>query len=79
MYETEVALGVCTSSQVVASSSKKQAHVKTPEVREWVPIVQTIAARHDSQASTSHEREARKSAAQAAALTLDSMCTQWQK
>ena len=44
MDETGVALGVCTNSQVVASSSKKKAYIKSPENREWVSIIETISA-----------------------------------
>jgi hypothetical protein len=42
--KTGVALGVCTNSQVVASSSKKKAYIKSPEDREWVSIIETISA-----------------------------------
>jgi len=31
MDETGIALGVCTNTQVLASSKKKKAYVKTPE------------------------------------------------
>ena len=44
MDETGVALGVCTNSQVVASSLKKKAYIKSPENREWVSIIETISA-----------------------------------
>ena len=44
MDETRVALGVCTNSQVVASSSKKKAYIKSPEDCEWVSIIETISA-----------------------------------
>ena len=44
MDETGCALGVCTNSQVVASSSKKKAYLKSPEDREWVSIIETISA-----------------------------------
>jgi hypothetical protein len=44
MDETGCALGVCTNSQVVASSSKKKAYIKSPEDREWVSIIETISA-----------------------------------
>ena len=44
MDETGCALGVCTNTQVVASSSKKKAYIKSPEDREWVSIVETISA-----------------------------------
>jgi hypothetical protein len=44
MDETGVALGVCTNSRVVASSSKKKAYIKSPEDREWVSIIETISA-----------------------------------
>jgi hypothetical protein len=44
MDETGVALGVCTNSRVVASSSKKKAYIKSLEDREWVLIIETISA-----------------------------------
>ena len=44
MDETGVALGVCTKAQVLASSSKKKAYIKSREDREWVSIVETISA-----------------------------------
>ncbi|KAJ8111260.1 hypothetical protein OPT61_g6103 [Boeremia exigua] len=44
MDETGVALGVCTNSQVVASSSKKNAYIKSPESREWVSIIESVSA-----------------------------------
>lgn len=44
MDETGVALGVCTNSQVVASSSEKKAYIKSPEDREWVSIIKTVSA-----------------------------------
>ena len=44
MDETGVALGVCTNSQVLASSSKKKAYIKSPEDREWVSIIEVISA-----------------------------------
>ena len=44
MDETGVALGVCTNSQVLASSSKKKAYVKSPEDREWTSIIETVSA-----------------------------------
>ena len=44
MDETGCALGVCTNSQVVASSSKKKAYIKSLEDREWVSIIETISA-----------------------------------
>ena len=44
MDETRVALGVCTNSQVLASSAKKKAYIKSPEDREWVSIIETISA-----------------------------------
>jgi hypothetical protein len=44
MNETGVALGVCTNSQVVASSSKKKAYIKSPEDREWVSIIEIVSA-----------------------------------
>jgi hypothetical protein len=44
MDETGVALGVCTNSQVLASSSKKKAYIKSPEDREWVSIIETISS-----------------------------------
>ena len=44
MDETGVALGVCTNTQVLASSTKKKAYVQSPENREWVSIVETVSA-----------------------------------
>lgn len=44
MDETGVALGVCTNTRVLASSSKKKAYIKSPEDREWVSIVEAISA-----------------------------------
>jgi hypothetical protein len=44
MDETGVALGVCTNAQVLASSTKKKAYIKSPEDREWVSIIETISA-----------------------------------
>ena len=44
MDKTGVALGVCTNSQVLASSSKKKAYIKSLENREWVSIIETISA-----------------------------------
>ena len=42
--ETGIALGVCTNTQVLASSKKKKAYVKTPENREWVLIVEAVSS-----------------------------------
>ncbi|KAF5844451.1 hypothetical protein GGP41_001369 [Bipolaris sorokiniana] len=36
MDETGVALGVCTNTRVLTSSSKKKAYVKFLEDREWL-------------------------------------------
>ena len=44
MDETGVALGVCTNTQVLGSSTKKKAYIKSPENREWVSIIETISA-----------------------------------
>jgi hypothetical protein len=44
MDETGVALGVCTNHQVLASSSKKKAYIKSPEDREWVSIIECCSA-----------------------------------
>jgi hypothetical protein len=44
MDETGIALGVCTNTQVLASSKKKKAYVKTPENREWVSIVEAVSS-----------------------------------
>jgi hypothetical protein len=44
MDETGIALGVCTNSQVIASSRKKKAYVKAPGDREWVSIIETVSA-----------------------------------
>ena len=40
MDETGLALGVMTNYQVLASSSKKRAYVKSPETREWVSVIE---------------------------------------
>ncbi len=40
--------------------------------------IDRAAALQAQQASISPEKEAQKAAAEAAALTLDSMCTEWQ-
>jgi hypothetical protein len=42
--ETGIWLGVCNNSQVLASSSKRKAYVKSPENREWVSIVEVVSA-----------------------------------
>jgi hypothetical protein len=44
MDETSVALGVCTNTRVLASSSKKKAYVKSPKDREWVSIIKCVSA-----------------------------------
>ena len=44
MDETGVALGVCTNTRVLASSTKKKAYIKAPENREWVSIIECISA-----------------------------------
>jgi hypothetical protein len=44
MDETGVALGVCTNTQVLASSSKKKAYVQSPEDREWVSVIECVSA-----------------------------------
>jgi hypothetical protein len=44
MDETGIALGVCTNSQVTASSTKKKAYTKAPGDREWVSIIEAISA-----------------------------------
>jgi hypothetical protein len=44
MDETGIALGVYTNTQVLASSSKKKAYIKSPEDREWVTIIECISA-----------------------------------
>ena len=44
MDETGIALGVCSNTRVIASSSKKKAYVKTPENREWVSIIETMSS-----------------------------------
>jgi hypothetical protein len=44
MDETGCALGVCTNTQVLASSTKKKAYIKSPEDREWVSTIETISA-----------------------------------
>ena len=42
--KTGVALGVCTNTRVLASSSKKKAYIKSPENREWVSIIECVSA-----------------------------------
>jgi hypothetical protein len=42
--KTGLALGVCTNSQVLASSRKKRAYNKMPGNREWVSILECISA-----------------------------------
>ncbi|KAI0996143.1 hypothetical protein K3495_g12037 [Podosphaera aphanis] len=44
MNETELALGVCTNTIVIASSSNKKAYVRGPENREWVSIIECVSA-----------------------------------
>ncbi|KAI0992576.1 hypothetical protein K3495_g15609 [Podosphaera aphanis] len=45
MDETGLALGVCTNTILIASSSKKKkAFVKSPENREWVSIIGCVSA-----------------------------------
>lgn len=44
MDEHGIALGVCTNSRVLASSSKKRTYKKSPETREWVSILEAINA-----------------------------------
>jgi len=42
MDEHGIALGVCTNTQVLASSAKARTYQKSPETREWVSIIETI-------------------------------------
>jgi hypothetical protein len=44
MDETGVVLGVYTNHQVLASSSKKKAYIKSLEDREWVSIIKCCSA-----------------------------------
>jgi len=44
MDEHGIALGVCTNSRVLASSSKKRAYVAAPQDREWVSIIEVVSA-----------------------------------
>jgi hypothetical protein len=44
MDETGIALGVCTNHQVLASSSKKKAYIKSLEDREWVSLIECVSA-----------------------------------
>ncbi|KAI1006259.1 hypothetical protein K3495_g1960 [Podosphaera aphanis] len=44
MDETGLALGICTNTIVIASSSKKKAYVKSPENREWVSMIERVSA-----------------------------------
>ena len=43
MDEHGIALGVCTNSRVLASSSKRRSYVKSPESREWVSIIEVVS------------------------------------
>ena len=43
MDETGIGLGICTNTQVLASSRSTCAYVKSPEDREWVSIVETVS------------------------------------
>jgi len=43
-------LGVCHNSQVLTSIKKKNIYVKSPEIREWVSIIEAKSA--DGQKST---------------------------
>ena len=44
MDETGLALGVCSNSMTVGTSATKKAVKRTPETREWVSIIETVAA-----------------------------------
>ena len=44
MDETGIALGVCTNSRVIGTSSTNTALIKRPENREWISIIETISA-----------------------------------
>jgi hypothetical protein len=43
MDEHGIALGVCTNSRVLASSSKRRSYIKSPESREWVLIIKVMS------------------------------------
>ena len=43
MDEHGIALGVCTNSRVLASSSKRRLYVKSLESREWVSIIKVVS------------------------------------
>jgi hypothetical protein len=42
--EMGVALGVCTNSQVLGSSTKKKAYLMEPGNREWASVLETVSA-----------------------------------
>lgn len=43
MDEHGIGIGICTNSQVLASSTKRRSYVKSPESREWVSIIETVS------------------------------------
>ncbi|TIA33351.1 hypothetical protein D6C78_07615 [Aureobasidium pullulans] len=43
MDEHWTAVGVCTNSYVLASSSQRRSYVKSPESREWVSIIEIVS------------------------------------
>lgn len=44
MDEHGLALGICTNTQVLASSRKSRTYVKSPQDREWVSIIESVSA-----------------------------------
>ena len=56
MDETGIGLGICTNSHVLASSKKRKAYKKSPEIREWVSIIETISATGQAPTPLSHLR-----------------------
>lgn len=42
--ETRVALSVCTNQHVIADARKKKAYNKSPELREWVSVLECVSA-----------------------------------
>jgi hypothetical protein len=44
MDETGLAMGLCANGYVVSGKGKRRVHVKAPQNREWVSIIQGISA-----------------------------------
>ncbi|KAI5193410.1 hypothetical protein E4T38_09964, partial [Aureobasidium subglaciale] len=45
MDEHGIALDICANSRVLGDSSRQRSYVKSPQDREWVSIVETVALR----------------------------------